>query len=148
MSGEVGLAGVKLAPLAGAYDLAGVLDSGGPVKALAEHIANEGTRRLMMAADPGVDVLQELAPLGDGHAPLQDAGGGALVQFAVDEGKGSGWQFAIDEGKGPSTRSSQLWIWLAGKCSSHVRAASPRCRGKLRMMTSSLVAPPSWHARR
>jgi hypothetical protein len=41
----------------------------------------------MMAADPGVDVQLELAPLGDGHAPLQDAGGGTLVQLAVDEGK-------------------------------------------------------------
>jgi hypothetical protein len=28
------------------------------------------------------------------------------------------------------------------------RAESARCRGRLRMMTSSLVAPPSWHARR
>jgi hypothetical protein len=43
-----------------------------------------------MATDPRVDVSQELAPLGDGHAPLQDAGGGALVQLAVDEGKGLG----------------------------------------------------------
>jgi hypothetical protein len=32
---------------------------------------------------------------------------------------------------------------LAGRCSSHVRAESPRCRGRLQMMTSSLVAPPS-----
>jgi hypothetical protein len=45
------------------------------------------------------------------------------------------------------TRSSQLWIWLAGRCSSHVRAESARCNGRLRMMTSSVVAPPSWHAR-
>jgi hypothetical protein len=37
-----------------------------------------------------VDVPQKLAPFGDGHAPLQDAGGGALVQLAVDEGKGLG----------------------------------------------------------
>jgi hypothetical protein len=66
MSGKVGLAGVKLAPLVGAYDLAGVRDRGGPVKALAESIANEGTRRGRMATDPSVDVPQELAPLGDG----------------------------------------------------------------------------------
>jgi hypothetical protein len=46
------------------------------------------------------------------------------------------------------TISSQLWIWLAGKCSSHVRAELVRCRGRLRMMTSSVVAPPGWHARR
>jgi hypothetical protein len=41
----------------------------------------------MMAADPRVNVPEELAPLGDGHASLQDAGSGALVQLAVDEGK-------------------------------------------------------------
>jgi hypothetical protein len=43
-----------------------------------------------MATDPRVDVPQELAPLRDGHTPLQDAGGGVLVQLAVDEGKGLG----------------------------------------------------------
>jgi hypothetical protein len=41
------------------------------------------------------------------------------------------------------TRSSQLWFWLAGRCSSHVRAESVRCGGRLRMITSSVVAPPS-----
>jgi hypothetical protein len=56
MSGKVGLAGVKLAPLAGAYDLTGIRDRGRPVKALAEGIANEGTRRCVMATDPRVDV--------------------------------------------------------------------------------------------
>jgi hypothetical protein len=45
------------------------------------------------------------------------------------------------------TKSSQLWIWLAGRCSSQVRAESARCSGRLRMMISSVVAPPSWHAR-
>jgi hypothetical protein len=40
------------------------------------------------------------------------------------------------------TRSSKLWIWLAGRCSSHVHAESARCSGRLRMMTSSVVAPP------
>ena len=43
---------------------------------------------------------------------------------------------------------TQLWIWLAGRCSSQVRAGSARCWGGLRMMTASSVAPPSWHARR
>jgi hypothetical protein len=90
MSGKVGLAGVKLAPLAGAYDLTGIRDRGRPVKALAEGIANEGARRCVMATYPRVDVPQELAPIRDGHAPLQDAGGGALLQLAVDEDKGLG----------------------------------------------------------
>jgi hypothetical protein len=28
------------------------------------------------------------------------------------------------------TKSSQLWIWLGSKCSSHVRAESARCSGR------------------
>jgi hypothetical protein len=88
MSRKVGLAGVELAPFAGAHDLAGIRDRGRPVKPLAESVANEGTGRGVVAADSRVDVPQELAPLGNGDAPLQDAGGGALVQLAVDEGKG------------------------------------------------------------
>jgi hypothetical protein len=73
MSREVGLAGVELAPFAGAYDLTGIRDRGRPVKALTESVANEGAGRGVMAANSRVDVPQELAPLGDGHAPLQDA---------------------------------------------------------------------------
>jgi hypothetical protein len=49
------------------------------------------------------------------------------------------WKFPMNV----QTKSSQLWIWLAGRCSNHVRAESARCRGRLRMITSSLVAPPS-----
>jgi hypothetical protein len=110
MSGKVGLAGVELEPFAGAYDLAGVRDRGRPVKALAESIANEGTRRGVMATDPGVDVSQELTPLGNGHAPLQDAGGGALVQLAVDEGKGLAilaMRLAVARSVGSSPRAIQ-----------------------------------------
>jgi hypothetical protein len=46
------------------------------------------------------------------------------------------------------TNSSQLWIWLGGKCSIHVRAESARCSDRLRMITASVVAPPNWQARR
>jgi hypothetical protein len=77
--GEVGFAGVELTPLAGAYDLAGIRDRGGPIKALAERVAYEGARRGVVAADARVNVSEELAPLGDGHASLQDAEGGTLV---------------------------------------------------------------------
>jgi hypothetical protein len=73
MSREVGLAGVELAPFAGEHDLAGIRDRGRTVKALAERVANECAGRGVMATDPRVDVPQELAPLGDGDAPLQDA---------------------------------------------------------------------------
>jgi hypothetical protein len=81
---EVGLAGVELAPFAGAHDLAGVGDRGGPIEALAERVAHEGARRVV-AAHARVYVLKELAPLRNGYASLQDAGRDALVQLAVDE---------------------------------------------------------------
>jgi hypothetical protein len=41
------------------------------------------------------------------------------------------------------TKSSQLWIWLGGRCSSHVWAESARCSGRLRIITASVVALPS-----
>jgi hypothetical protein len=44
----------------------------------------------VVAAYARVYVPEELAPLGDGHASLQDVGGGALVQLAVDESEGLG----------------------------------------------------------
>jgi hypothetical protein len=46
------------------------------------------------------------------------------------------------------TKLSQLWIWLGGKCLSHVRVESVRCSGRLRIITASVVAPPNWQARR
>jgi hypothetical protein len=85
--GEVGLAGVELTPFAGAHNLAGVSDRGGLVETLAERIAHEGAGCGMVAAYARVYIPEELAPLGDGHAPLQDAGCGALVQLGVDEGE-------------------------------------------------------------
>jgi hypothetical protein len=87
MRREVGLAGVELAPFAGAHNFTSVSDHGGLVKALAERVAHEGAGRGMVAAHARVYVPEELTPLGDGHASLQDAGGGALVQLAVDEGE-------------------------------------------------------------
>jgi hypothetical protein len=87
---EVGLASVELAPFAGAHDLAGVSDCGGPVEALAERVAHEGAGRGMVAAHARVYVPEGLAPVGDKHTSLQDARGGTLVQLAVDEGEGLG----------------------------------------------------------
>jgi hypothetical protein len=73
VSWEVGLAGVELAPFAGAHDLAGVSDRSWPVEALAERIAHEGAWRRVVSAHARVDVPEELAPLRNGYAPLQDA---------------------------------------------------------------------------
>jgi hypothetical protein len=87
VSREIGLAGVKLAPFAGAYNLAGVGNRGRPVEALAECVAYEGAWRRVVAAQARVNVSEELAPLGNGHASLQDARHGVLVQLGVDEGE-------------------------------------------------------------
>jgi hypothetical protein len=73
MRWEVGFAGVELAPFAGAHDLAGVGNCGRPVEALAKRVAHEGAWRRVVATHTRVDVPEELAPLGDGYAPLQDA---------------------------------------------------------------------------
>jgi hypothetical protein len=70
---EIGLVGVELAPFAGAHNLVGVSNHGRPVEALAECVAHEGARRRVVAAHTRTNVLEELAPLGDGYAPLQDA---------------------------------------------------------------------------
>jgi hypothetical protein len=84
---KVSLAGVKLAPFAGAHNLTGISDRSGPVEALAECVAHESAWRHVVAAYARVDISKELAPLRDGYASLQDARRGALVQLAVDEGK-------------------------------------------------------------
>jgi hypothetical protein len=84
---EVGPAGIKLTPFTGAHDLTGVSDRSGPVKALAERISHESVRCRVVAAYARMNVPKELAPLRDGHASLQDARRGALVQLVVDEGK-------------------------------------------------------------
>jgi hypothetical protein len=70
---KVGLAGVDLAPFAGAHDLAGISDRSGPVEALAECVTHEGAWRRVVAAYARVDVSKELAPLRDMYASLQDA---------------------------------------------------------------------------
>jgi hypothetical protein len=84
VSREISLADVKLAPLGGAHDLVGISDRSGPIEALAEHVAHEGAWRHVVATHTLVDVSNKITTVGDGDAPLQDAGCGALVQLAVD----------------------------------------------------------------
>jgi hypothetical protein len=54
----------------GAYDLVGVGDRRGPVEVFAERVAHEGTRCRVMVAYTYIDILDELAALGDGDASL------------------------------------------------------------------------------
>jgi hypothetical protein len=70
---EIGLAGVELAPFAGANDLAGICDRSRPIKALTERVAHEGAWRRMLAAHTRVNISKELVPLRDRYASLQDA---------------------------------------------------------------------------
>jgi hypothetical protein len=87
MSQKISLASIELAPLASAHDLVGINDRGGLIEALVERVAHEGARRGMVAAHARVDVSNELATVGDGDAPLQDARRGALVQLVVNYGE-------------------------------------------------------------
>jgi hypothetical protein len=75
----MGLAGVELVSLACAYNLIGVGNRRGLVKALAECIAHEGVRRRVMAAHACVDVPDQFAALGNGDASLQGSRRDALV---------------------------------------------------------------------
>jgi hypothetical protein len=70
---EVGLAGVELAPFAGAHDLADVCDRSRPVKALTERVSHEGEWCRVVAAHAHVNISKELAPLRDRYTSLQDA---------------------------------------------------------------------------
>jgi hypothetical protein len=72
VSWEVCFACVKLAPLAGAHNLVGISDYGGPIEALAERVAHEGARRRVVATHARVDVSNKFATVGDGDAPMQD----------------------------------------------------------------------------
>jgi hypothetical protein len=114
MSREVSLAGIELAPLAGAHDLVGISDHGGPIKALAECIAHEGARRRVVATYARVDVSNKLKAVGNGNAPLQDARCASLVQLAVNYGERLGHPsdalgFRPVWGKFPSIHPSEVF---------------------------------------
>jgi hypothetical protein len=92
----------------------------------------------MVAAHARVYVPKELAPLGDGYASLQDVGGGALVQLAVDEGEDLAilaMRLASDRSEGSSPRSIQVMylsrhstLWGAGSTSMASSALYPSRR--------------------
>jgi hypothetical protein len=100
VSREISLTGIELTLLAGVHDLVGVSNRGGLVKALAERVAHEGTRRRVVATHARVDVSDEFATFGYGDRPLQDAGRGALVELTVDDGERLG-QSGDAPGLGP-----------------------------------------------
>ena len=66
VSREVRLPGIELATLTGPHDVGGIDDHSGPVKALPKCVAHEGAQRSVVTADAGVDVPDQLLPLGMG----------------------------------------------------------------------------------
>ena len=81
---------VVLAPFTGAYDLVSVSYHGRLVEDLSERISDQGSGHGMVTADPTVDITQQLLPLLDGDAALQDPGVALPVEFAINNGKGLG----------------------------------------------------------
>jgi uncharacterized membrane protein YgcG len=68
---EIGLAGIELAPFAGAHDLTGISNRGRPIEALVGRVAYEGAWRRVVATHARMDVSEELTPLGDGYPPCK-----------------------------------------------------------------------------
>ena len=63
---------------------------GRPVEALLEHISNQGPRCGLVPTDPTMDISQQLLPLFDGDAALQDPGMALPVELALNKDKGIG----------------------------------------------------------
>jgi hypothetical protein len=77
----VRLSCVELTPLAGAYNPSGVSHRGWPVETLSESVSDEDPRCCMVTASPRVYLLQQLLPLGDKYASLENARGVAVVEL-------------------------------------------------------------------
>ena len=81
---------IVLTPFIGAHDLLSVGYYSGPVEALSECISNQGSRRGVVTIDPNVDIAQQVLPLIDGDATLQDPGVASFVEFALHKNEGFG----------------------------------------------------------
>ena len=79
---------IVLTPFIGAHDLLGDDYCSGLVEALSECISNQGSRRDMVTTDPTVDIAQQMLPLFDGDAELQDPGVASFVEFTFYNNEG------------------------------------------------------------
>ena len=84
------LPSVVLTPFAGAYHLLSIGYCGWLVEALSEHVSDQGSRHGMVTADPTMNIAQQMLPLFDGDAALQDPGVASLVEFALNKDEGLG----------------------------------------------------------
>ena len=83
-------ANIVLTPFIGAHNLFSVGYYGRPVEALSKHVSDQGPRCDMMPTDPTVDITQQLLPLSDGDATLQDPSVASPVELALNNNKGLG----------------------------------------------------------
>ena len=65
---------IVLTPFIAAHNLFSVGYYGRSVEALSECISDQGSRCDMVTTDPTMDITQQLLPLLDGDAALQDPG--------------------------------------------------------------------------
>ena len=63
---------------------------GWPVEALLEHVFDQGPKCGMVPTDPTMDITQQLLPLFDGDAALQDPGVASPIELALNKDKGLG----------------------------------------------------------
>ena len=87
---QVGLPSIVLTTFTGAHNLFGVGYCGRLVEALLEHISDQGPRCGMVPADPTMDISQQLLPLFDGDAVLQDPRMASLIELTFNRDKGLG----------------------------------------------------------
>ena len=86
----MGLPSVVLTPFIGAHNLFNISYYGQSVDALSEYVSNKGSSYGMVPTDPAVDITQQLLPLFDGDAALQDPGVALPVELTLNNDKGLG----------------------------------------------------------
>jgi len=86
----VSLLSVVPAPFAGAYDLLGIDYHYRPVEVLSEHVSDQGSGCGMVTMDPTMDIAQQMLPLFEGNATLQEPSVASLVEFTLHKNKGLG----------------------------------------------------------
>ena len=84
----MGLPSIVLTPFIGVHNLFSVGYYGRLVEALSERIFDQGPRCGMVPADTTMDITQQLLPLFDGDAALQDPDVASLVELALNNDKG------------------------------------------------------------
>ena len=87
---QVGLSSIVLTPFIGVHNLFSVGYYSRPVEALSKHISDQGPRCGMVPVDPTMDISQQLLPLFDGDAALQDPGVASLVELPLNNDEGLG----------------------------------------------------------